>query len=750
MLTDCRHFFGKSLCALTASFFLAAAASVPADEISEKNPAGSDGNAESRGNAAALSDAVKLEADSMRFSTDDGRQYLSGNVTVSAGALNVRTEELIYNTQTQSAELPAPAEVDFQTSRILIGSATYDGAEQQLEAAGVRAGREIIFLESAKVSASRTYVVFEDVSFYIGEPHWSSISFTTGSLAYDANEDYFHIGSSQLRVAGAPILPLPAISVMRFDRPPIRVWLDAGESSAPGVFYRSEVYLTLWDFEPGILLDFYERCGVLAGPAAAYDTRDSKSWLKMRGEFRSGYINDTSHRDEDIYGNNVTGRRGFIDWFHKQNLGSVEISASVHKWSDSEVERNFRPDIYDDNQNPDNYVEAVLPDKNYTISAFTRFQPNDYQNVQQRVPEVRFDLQPTQLGKTGIYQHLNASYAMLRERSSDQYDFGKNYVSANHDDYIESSRANVYVGWTAPVKFGDFASFTPVAGFMVTHYGETIENADESYTRVLGQLGFDLDFIFTRTWGYENKTWKIDGLRHVLRPVFQYRYIPDPNKGADYIPAIDREIYLSRPTILDLNDSRSIDQLYDEHVFRIGLENLFQTRAADYGSRDLVELNIYQDFRKSYRPDDSKTLSDNFIDFKLRPANWLSFEVAHRFDVYKCHTNSLSTSMTITDGDVWKIRFGTEHLYKNPYPSEYGTSHTRELDLDIEIRLNSFWSVFMEWEYNDRKNLMTDQIYGVRQRLGNTWLLEYSVRYRQDAGDDDDFSLNVGATILTF
>lgn len=746
------------------SFLFACA--VPAfaeEEIAEENPVATESAGEetvpaasgtgekSGGNVAALADAVKIEADSMRFSAEDSRQHLSGNVTVSAGALNVRSEELIYDTQTQSAELPEPAEIDFQTSRILVGSATYDGAAQQLEAKGVRAGREIIFLESAEVSASRTYVVFEDVSFYVGEPHWSSISFTTGSLAYDADEDYFHIGASQLRVAGAPILPLPAISVMRFDRPPVRVWLDLGESSAPGVYYRSEVYLTLWDFEPGILLDFYERSGVLAGPAAAYDLSDSKNpLLKMRGTFRSGYINDTAHRDEDIYGNTVTGKRGFIDWFHKQSVGPVEISASVHKWSDSEVERNFRPDIYDDNQNPDNYAEVVLPDKNYTISAFTRFQPNDYQNVQQRLPEVRFDLQPTELGKSGIYQHLNASYALLRERSSDQYDFESNYVSVNHGDYIESSRANVYVGWTAPVKFGDFASFTPVAGIMVTHYGETIENADESYTRTLGQVGFDLDFIFTRTWGYENKTWKIDGLRHVLRPVIQYRYIPNPTDGDEYIPAIDREIYLSRPTIIDLNDSRSIDQLYDEHVFRIGLENLFQTRASDYGSVDLVEFNIYQDFRKTYRPDDTKTLSDNFIDMKIRPASWLSFEVAHRFDVYKCRTNSLSTSLTITDGDVWKIRFGTEHLYKNPYPSEYGTSHTRELNLDIEIRLNSFWSVFMEWEYDDRKNLMTDQIYGVRQRLGNTWLLEYSVRYRRDAGDDDDFSLNVGATILTF
>ena len=124
--------------------------------------------------------------------------------------------------------------------------------------------------------------------------------------------------------------------------------------------------------------------------------------------------------------------------------------------------RDFRPDIYDENQNPDTYLEAVLPNDYFYASAFARFHPNDYQNVQQRLPELRFDLQPTELGKTGIYQHFNASYALLREETSDQFNFVRNRFRVNDGDAMESSRANVYIGWTAPIKFGDFAAFNEV------------------------------------------------------------------------------------------------------------------------------------------------------------------------------------------------------------------------------------------------------------------------------------------------
>lgn len=694
-----------------------------------------------------------IDAGDMRFSADEGVQYLSGGVRVSAGELQLRTEEMIYNAETQTAEIPMPATLDFQGARFIFASAEFDGNAQKLVAKKIRGGRDFAFFGGGMISASRDLAEIRGAAFYLGEPHWSSVSFTTGRLAYDAEEDYFHLGPSTFRVAGVPVLPLPGFSVVRFDRPPVRVWFNPGESGSAGTYFRSETYLTLWDeFEPGVLLDFYERSGVLAGPAAAYDTYDSAFPLKMRGYFRSGYINDTASREDDIYGNAIGGRRGFIDWFHKQDLERLQISASIHKWSDSEAMRDFRPKIYDENQNPDNYVEFVLPDDYFYVSAFTRLHVNDYQNVQQRLPELRFDLQPTPLGKTGIYQHFNASYAFLREESSEQYEFLRYGITGNDGpDALESSRANVYIGWTAPFRFGDFGSFTPVFGVMTTCYGETVgSDPDASYTRTLGQIGFDMEFVVSGTHNYSNETWGINGLRHILRPVFQYRYIPNPTVGAHRIPAIDREIYLSRPSVIDLSDNRAIDRLYDEHVFRIGLENLFQTRAEDYGSRNLVELNIYQDFRKTYRPDDTRTLSDNFIDLTVTPADWVSLFATHRMDVYDFSTNALTTGVSLRDGDLWKASFGTIHLYKNPYPSAYGNSCVRQIYAEIDYRLNSFWGAFAHWRFDDLQNEMTDQIYGVRQRLGNTWEIEYSVRHRRNAGDDSDFSFNVGASLMLF
>ena len=56
----------------------------------------------------------------------------------------------------------------------------------------------------------------------------------------------------------------------------------------------------------------------------------------------------------------------------------------------------------------DNFLESYYTGDNYVISAFTRFQPNDYHIVQRRLPEIRFDGLPVEAG-SGIYHRVNAS-----------------------------------------------------------------------------------------------------------------------------------------------------------------------------------------------------------------------------------------------------------------------------------------------------------------------------------------------------
>ena len=102
----------------------------------------------------------------------------------------------------------------------------------------------------------------------------------------------------------------------------------------------------------------------------------------------------------------IEQNRGFAEWRHKHKHGErFTTTASLSYWEDSEVTRDFRDDIFNENQRPDTFIEAAYAGDNFLLSVFSRFRPNDFQLIQERLPEVRFDLLPTEFSNTNIY-HL--------------------------------------------------------------------------------------------------------------------------------------------------------------------------------------------------------------------------------------------------------------------------------------------------------------------------------------------------------
>lgn len=712
---------------------------------------------------AALLESIETQSDESSF-PDEGlpvtyTRFSIGkdgviryeNAEMAMGDVHVRADEIVYDSEGEIFQARGNVQLNFETLRILTDSIEMNRSTGNVEAQNVLGAADVLYFEGKNisgVSADSKEMIVSGATAYFGEPHWSSVSFATDRICYDKDEDWLYLTPSVFRIAGVPVLPLPALATPRFERPPVRVWASSGSKSSTGVYFATTTHLTLFDeYEPGMLLDFYERSGPLVGPALAYDTRDGVGSRWMFGDFQAAYINDTGSHSDDIYGNEIGGKRGFINWFHKQQLDRLEITASIHRWSDSEVMDDFRSSIYDENQNPDSFVELVIPDRAYYASAITRMHLNDYQSVQQRLPEIRLDSMPDEVGNTGIFQRFSVSYAELVEESSDQYTLKQtNY----HGSELKSSRADFYYGLNAPIKFGDVATLTPVAGVRTTFYGNMVPEREDTYWRTLGQIGFDLQFLATGVSDYQNATWKIDGLRHVLRPVFQYRYMPGVDSQSARIPEIDRDIYRDAPSILDLGENRAVDQIYDEHIFRFGLENLFQTRDENYGSKDLVELNIYQDIRKTERPVDNRNWSDNFIILNVTPASWISFSFAHRMDVYDFKTKSFKSSVTFTDGDAWSLSLGGKFV-ANDDLAYYGCDpRARQYTIRADYRLNSYFSVYADWRFDDEKDYFTDQYYGLCQRFGNSWSIEYYVEHERDDKDGCELSVGVSARLIAY
>jgi LPS-assembly protein len=373
-------------------------------------------------------------------------------------------------------------------------------------------------------------------------------------------------------------------------------------------------------------------------------------------------------------------------------------------------------------QEPDTFVESVYNGQNYFVSAFARFQPNSFNPVQERLPEIRFDLLPFAIGE-GFYERFNASAVALRERPP-----------GGLSPRLESDRLDAYYALTRPFTPREWLNFTPLAGGRITHYSGTtgaVQNGD--YTRVLGELGFDASLRASATYDYKNPEWKIDGLRHLLTPKLSYRYIPQGDIGRRFIPQIDREEPLTsylRP--LGLGDQRNLDDLHATNTVRIGIDNTIQTRDPTYGSRDLVVLNIAADFRFHREPGE-RDFSAVHTEFALMPAPWLQVDVYESFTPQTGTLQEFNSGITIKDGNAWSVRFSNNFLRRE----------TEDYRLESRIHINEAYDVLGRLQYDARTRRLNEQAYGLVQNLDNTWFLEYVVSVRSGSSRENGFGFNL-------
>ncbi len=249
----------------------------------------------------------------------------------------------------------------------------------------------------------------------------------------------------------------------------------------------------------------------------------------------------------------------------------------------------------------------------------------------------------------------------------------------------------------------------------MTYYDQTLAGHG-TYTRTLGEVGFDAAMRTSATYDYQNESWGIDGIRHLMTPRLLYRYIPEANKGQIYIPPIDRQTFSTYLQPLELGDLRNIDQLHATNTLRLELDNTLQTRDSVYGSRDLLVFNLAADFR--FDPDlGEKDVSEIHAEFALMPARWMQFDTYLSVVPQTFTMKEINTGLTIHDGDQWAIRFSSNFL-------------RHELEgyfVEGRWRVNEAYEAIGRLAYDVTTHRFNEQFYGIRQNLSNTWLVEYGL-----------------------
>ncbi|ADE53955.1 LPS-assembly protein LptD [Coraliomargarita akajimensis] len=667
-----------------------------------------------RGDARLDFDGTRLQADRITYYQDFGLADAEGSVQISREGYRLLAERVSYDTQggIYSVNIFRTGSYPYYISGVTAGGTT----------------------EQSNMSGT---------SIYYGDPGDSTISISAREVTYMGEDrNAAKLDGATFRMGRIPFFYLPSYTHY-LDQPPYYIDLDAGYDNTFGAYLQTTTLfpVTSW-LRAGLNLDVYTERGLLVGPTAqyVYDT-DSQ---RIKGAISTGYISDQGDTGVDVLGNPIAEDRGFVEWRHQHHIGQrITLTASTSYWSDSEVTRDFRDGMYADNRRPDNFVEGAYAGDNYILSAFSRFDPNDFNFVQERLPEVRLDVLPVNFFNTNIYQRGSVSYVRLSEDGSE--------VDPASVPVSESDRIDLNYRIERPFAFTEWLTLTPLAGARLTHYDNQQVSAtltpvtDETFTRSIFEFGFDLESRAYADYETLNRTWDVDGLRHVIRPVVQYRYFSDPEDDGE-IAEIDRWTFDTTRSIIDLNELRNTDQIDQEHMVRVGFENLFQTRASnqDYGSRNLAALNFYQDilFEKNSRFDnpaqEEETFDATWVELLLTPAPWLKFNLASRFHTESVTLEEIRTRTTITSGEIWELSLQTDML--NKVIDQYA--------IDFLYRVNERYTLLTDARIDADTGEITRTRIGIATRWGSVWQILYSLTFREEAQRESDIQFSVSLRML--
>ena len=644
------------------------------------------------GNAEFINKDLCLQSDRIYYFAENAKALAEGNVRITNSQLRVKTEagSFINATHALSADRFC-MEVQGQG----ITGENLRGTTEHLTA-------DNVFID---YNSSENKIAGVNIKARKGELH---------------GHEYFELYDAAFHIGKLPVFYTPYYR-HDFNRSTLRLKSDVGmirRNKEFGRYIRNDL---LFDFgrrvKPGIMFDYYRKRDYLVGGILEYNESLGK------GFFKAARIHDTdldAHVGADPFLKNA---RYFMEWRHQGHLNEqTDVVAQVEWMRDKNFIKDFRPDENDGaRQHPDNFAEISHRTENSVTSVLARYRFNHFQQIQERLPEVRFDYLPVRLADTPLYYQYGFGISFLRENP-------RRGVNGQPKDL---HRLDTSFGINMPLNPCSWCTFTPVFGTRILNYWGLKSENKNKYTRFLNQIGFDLRFRAYGDYTYENDYWNIHNFRHLLQPVIQYRYIPHGHQGDSFLTPIDREALEGRKVSLqsiDLLNRRDVDDFNDMHMVRLGVENFLYTNYAQGNPQQWMHFNIYQDVRlKKINEDENlrKTLSDTFFDFEWSPASFFSLNQYLRFDPTEKRLRESETSLTLKENDLWSLT--CSHTYLQGDRNNVNNQNS----LSLSYRINSKNVVSAAISVNAHTPDLIRQTYTWSTIIAKTWNLDFIFEWKK-------------------
>ncbi|HEV2696261.1 MAG TPA: hypothetical protein VG347_25475 [Verrucomicrobiae bacterium] len=441
-----------------------------------------------------------------------------------------------------------------------------------------------------------------------------------------------------------------------------------------------------------------------------------------------------------FYGNIPKNRQRFYLGWQATPATNLNVKAMVNYQTDPLVLRDFFGGDYEQNPQPNTFIEAQKYSDNWSLDALATPRVNSFFNQIERLPDVKLTGYRQQISDTPLYYDSESSVGWYRSFAANATN---GLYSINNGVYTNSDlRADTYHQITLPWTFFNWLNVAPRVGGRYTYYNRRsyADGGTDDVSRGVFNTGVEIGFKASSLWkDAKSSLLDVDGLRHIVEPSVNYVYVPNPSVSPSVLPQADGQVGAILISPIDFPDYNSIDSIDTMNVMRFGLRNILQTKRAGE-LQDLLNWNLMMDLRLDPQHGQSR-LNDLYSEFAFRPRTWLTLEEQLRYDTEGGHLNLSFHQLTFTPNDRWS--WGIGHLYLRGAAWGGGLwDENNFISSTMFFRISDNWGLRAQHDFNIVTGRLQQQYYSLYRDM-RVWTWALTFRVEDDINTQPDYTVAI-------
>ena len=641
-----------------------------------------------RQNATLRGTDFLVLADQIAWSRESGDGVATGSVSLTQADLRILADEVHFSTTTG----------DFM-------------------AINSRGGYPPKYFIAETIERNASLDTYRNAIIYNSEPGPIEPNIRTKLYTYDKNTSKFAISPAQVKVGNILVGVLPGYSgYKKSDLWGLSSKVKAGKDSVLGWYGETQFSYNWQELTSTTRFTYYLDRGTLVSPQISLKRGLEDGFISS--QLYGGWVNDTAvNPGIDARNRPINTNRGYAHFRGTARIYDRWHSSALIEWeSDSEIIRDFKRDYFYTNQWNQSHSELSYEGEGYTISILARWQTNNHEAMVEHLPLINFDFGPNKIGKLNLFHSSSLTYTNLAKRD----EFGISGDSIH--------RMNLGYKLERPILFESGLRLTPSVAWMHQDY----QMIDSSKKRFFGEYGIDLHASLHQVIPYQNETWEIDQLLHLMRFSIGLRDTHQLSGARmDELPDIHTEVDDLNLSPLDLLDCRNHEIVSEKQLIRIGWENILLGKWNN-SSRNLASMQTYYDLWDG----NSVINGGDFLnsDVKINPSFWLSLNLRHKIDIKSGKNYRQSYGIDLKDGRFQGASLGyISYLDFNNY--SYFSAWKR---------MNEKLSVSARGLYDIDKSYLTYWNGRFDYKSGSNWIWDFSISQRKGTRDENNIEWSFG------